>query len=72
MASFERDDERSSEVEIGRAPSSALGQVIITTLQGEGIEARLAGTRIMVPGLFQEKAREMLDFLQSEIAKNSR
>ena len=72
MASFGSDGERLGEVEIGRAPSAALGQVIVSTLEGEGIQASLSGTRIMVASRFQEKAREILDFLQSEIAKASR
>ena len=72
MASLGPDGERHDEVEIGRAPSAALGEVIVSTLEGEGIRARLAGTRIMVPGRFQQKAREMLDFLRSEIEKTSR
>ena len=59
------------EVEIGSAPNAALAEVIVSTLKGEGIRARLAGTRIMVPGRFQTKARDILDFLVAEIAKNS-
>ena len=61
-----------SEVEIGRAPNAALGEVIVSTLEGEGIRARLAGTRIMVESRFQTKARDIVDFLRSEIAKLSR
>ena len=64
-------DEGAAEVEIGRAPTAALGEVIVSTLQGEGIGARLSGTRILVPGRFQTKARDILDFLISEIAKTS-
>jgi hypothetical protein len=60
------------EVEIGRAPSTALGEVIVSTLQGEGIRARLAGTRILVPIPLQTQAREILDFLRSEISKGAR
>ena len=69
---LDRPDGGGIDVEIGRAASPALGQVIVSTLAGEGIQASLSGTLIMVPGRFQEKAREILDFLQSEIAKASR
>ena len=72
MASSGTEVEKEHEVEIGRAPNAALGEVIIATLQGEGIDARLSGTRIMVATRFQTKAREMLDFLRAEIAKRSR
>jgi hypothetical protein len=60
------------EVEIGEAPSAALGEVIVATLQGEGIRAQLAGTRILVPAAVQTKAREILDFLRSELSKGAR
>jgi hypothetical protein len=46
--------------------------VIVSTLQGEGIRARLSGVRILVPGRFQTKAREILDFLRAEISKATR
>ena len=75
MTTAGSDDERRAEVaevEIGRAPSAALGQVIVSTLEGEGIRARLSGTRIMVPGHFGAKAREILDFLRSQMAKSPR
>ncbi len=72
MAAVRSDDEDASEVEIGKAPNAALGQVIVSTLEGEGIAARLSGTRIFVPGRFQTKAREILDFLRKEIAKKYR
>ena len=71
MGAVGSDDKGAVEVEIGRAPNAALGEVIVSTLKGEGIRARLAGTRIMVPGRFQTKARDILDFLVSEIANNS-
>ena len=71
MASAEHDGKGADEVEVGRAPNAALAEVIVATLQGEGIPARLGGTRIMVASHFQTKAREILDFLQSEIAKAS-
>ena len=60
------------EVEVGRAPSAALGEVIVSTLQGEGIRARLDGTRILVPSPLQTKAREILDFLRAQIEKGTR
>ena len=63
--------EGTPEVEIGQAPSTALGEVIISTLQGEGIRARLSGTRILVPSPLQTKAREILDFLRSELSKGA-
>ena len=72
MTGFGSDDERAHEVEIGRAPSAALGEVIVSTLKGEGISARLSGTRIFVPTRLQTTAREILDFLRSEIAKSAR
>ena len=75
MAGSRSDDEHAAgvaEVEIGRAPNSVLGEVIVSTLQGEGIRARLSGVRILVPGRFQTKAREILDFLRAEISKASR
>lgn len=72
MASAEHDEKDRDEVEVGRAPNATLGEVIVSTLQGEGIHARLSGTRIMVASHLQMKAREILDFLQAEIAKTSR
>ena len=75
MTGSRSDDEHAAgvaEVEIGRAPNAALGEVIVSTLKGEGIQARLSGVHIMVPGRFQTKAREILDFLQAEIGKASR
>jgi len=69
------------EVAVGTAPTEALGRVIAQTLEGEGIPTRVVagggagssprsatrGVRLLVDKAHERRAREILDFLRSEM-----
>lgn len=69
------------EVAVGTMPNEALGRVIAQTLEGEGIPTRVVagggvgsslrsatrGVRLLVRREDERRAREILDFLKSEM-----